>query len=100
MKLVIDIDEDVYNEIKSIVRKPESLYPLDASIRNGVPVVFGREEPEEEAAYWEVPDPDYDRDGARLPNLVAICSNCQKPARLPRTRYCPNCGRRMVLGED
>ena len=57
-------------------------------------------ETEEEVAYWEAPDPDYDRDGARLPNLVAICSNCQKPAKLPRTRYCPNCGRRMILGED
>lgn len=39
MKIVIDIDEDVYNEIKSIVRKPESLYPLDVSIRNGIPLV-------------------------------------------------------------
>ena len=41
MKLIIDIDEDVYNEIKSIVRKPESLYPLDVSIRNGTPLPKG-----------------------------------------------------------
>ena len=42
--------------------------------------------------YWEAPDPDYDRDGERLPIKVAICSECQRPTRLPATRFCPNCG--------
>lgn len=41
MKLIIDIDEEIYNEIKSIVRKPESLYPLDVAIRNGTPIKDG-----------------------------------------------------------
>ena len=42
--------------------------------------------------YWEVPEPDYDREGTRLPVKVAICSECQKPSKLPTTRFCPNCG--------
>ena len=36
--------------------------------------------------YWEAPE----NDGT--PIQVCICSECQKPARLPRPRYCPNCG--------
>lgn len=36
--------------------------------------------------YWEPPD----NDGS--PIIVAICSECQKPTKLPAPRYCPNCG--------
>ena len=42
--------------------------------------------------YWETPEPDYDRDGFRLPVRVAICSECQKSSKLPTTMFCPNCG--------
>ena len=36
--------------------------------------------------YWETPE----NDGT--PVHVCICSECHKPSKLPRTRYCPNCG--------
>ena len=51
-------------------------------------------EPEENirTGYWETPEPDYARDGTRLPIRVAICSECQKPNKLPVGRYCSNCG--------
>lgn len=42
--------------------------------------------------YWEAPDPDYDREGVRLPVRVAICSDCEKPSKLPAPRFCPFCG--------
>ena len=42
--------------------------------------------------HWEPCEPDYDREGNRILSHVVICSECQKPAKLPRTRYCPNCG--------
>ena len=51
--------------------------------RHFEPVTYG---------YWEAPDPDYDRDGMRLPIKVCICSECQKPTKLPAPRYCPECG--------
>jgi len=35
---------------------------------------------------WEAPEDD------GTPVRVCICSECQQPARLPKTRYCPNCG--------
>lgn len=47
---------------------------------------------EDKKGYWEAPDPDYDRDGERIPIRVAICSECQKPNRLPVGRYCSECG--------
>ena len=53
-------------------------------------------EPEdlERTGYWETPEPDYARDGTRLPIRVAICSECQKPNKLPVGRYCSECGSR------
>lgn len=48
----------------------------------------------ERTGYWETPEPDYARDGTRLPIRVAICSECQKPNRLPVGRYCSECGSR------
>lgn len=48
----------------------------------------------ERTGYWETPEPDYARDGTRLPVRVAICSECQKPNRLPVGRYCSECGSR------
>lgn len=54
----------------------------------------------DEPAYWESADPDYDRDGTRIPSRVVICSYCRKPAKLPRTRYCPNCGKKMNLENE
>ena len=59
---------------------------------NNAPTV----EPEdlERTGYWETPEPDYARDGTRLPIRVAICSECQKPNKLPVGRYCSECGSR------
>lgn len=53
-------------------------------------------EPEdlERTGYWETPELDYARDGTRLPIRVAICSECQKPNKLPVGRYCSECGSR------
>ena len=48
----------------------------------------------ERTGYWETPEPDYARDGTRLPIRVAICSECQKPNKLPVGRYCSECGSR------
>lgn len=46
----------------------------------------------ERTGHWETPEPDYDKDGTRLLSRVAICSECQKPNKLPVGRYCSNCG--------
>ena len=48
----------------------------------------------ERTGYWETPEPDYARGGTRLPIRVAICSECQKPNKLPVGRYCSECGSR------
>ena len=68
--------------------KAYQINELNIKLRNGdeihlEPVTYG---------HWETPEPDYDREGNKLPIRVAICSECQKPNRLPVGRYCTECG--------
>ena len=68
--------------------KPSEVNELNLIFKNGdelhlEPITYG---------YWETPEPDYDREGNKLLSRVAICSNCQKPNRLPTGRYCSECG--------
>lgn len=50
--------------------------------------------------YWMPCEPDYDREGNRIPSRVTLCSECGKPSKLPRTKFCCNCGAWMVKGDD
>ena len=79
---------DLFYNIRSIHVRIENISEIVFKDTHGNEVQF---EPVTKG-YWEVPEPDFDREGTRLPVKVAICSNCQKPSKLPTTRFCPNCG--------
>ena len=70
--------------------KPDDINELNITFKGGEelhlePVTYG---------HWELPEPDCDEDGYKIPPRVVICSNCQKPNSLPVSRYCSECGSR------
>ena len=80
---------------KEAISNLEQLYPLvSETMKRSIDTAIESLENEPRNGYWEAPDPDYDRDGERIPIRVAICSECQKPNRLPVGTYCTECGSR------
>ena len=86
--------EDIIRNLEEIKENAvDSIYSFSADEKKeAIDEAIEALENQTPTGFWEAPDPDYDRDGFRLPNHVAICSNCQKPNRLPVGRFCSECG--------
>ena len=85
-----EVEQAIVNDnyLKLDIAEPYNFGELNIKFEVGdeihlEPVTYG---------HWETPEPDYDREGNKLPIRVAICSECQKPNRLPVGRYCTECG--------
>ena len=83
MKLIIDIPDNEYNQICELRLHNRTFY--DDAIRNGTPLKTGHWKrhciPTKSELWWE-------------------CSECKHAlAQMEKTKYCPNCGAKMVEQE-
>lgn len=91
MKLIIDIDDNVYNRIKNGYPEPNDCYKCQDE------VLYGKPYDERTQGEWT----DLSTDG-RHTGWIA-CSVCgQEPPNESnlRTKFCPNCGAKMKGGTE
>ena len=74
----------------------------ELNIESGHEIIFTKHGGIDEVQYevlskgcWEVPEPEYDKEGIKLSVTGAICSHCRKYTRYPE-KYCPHCGSRNI----
>ena len=86
MKLIIDIDEESYKEIKKIVADGNDMFFTDKLIANGIPFDSF---PEREKGEWIITYPNGKY------NPIYECPKCKASNNAVFKNFCPNCGADM-----